>query len=137
MKKIYSKIEKNKLLHIIYNVNEVTHRDDIIPEENFLQVSVVRKNKNFKPKLHKHIFKNVDFKMSIAQECWFVYKGQIIVYHYDIDDTLIGTEILSEGDMNITLGGGHTLETLVDDTIIIESKNGPYFGVEFDKKFLE
>ena len=57
-------------------------------------------------------------------------------YHYDIDDSLLGIHELSSGDMNITLLGGHTFEILEDDTIICEQKNGPYYGQELDKKFI-
>jgi 5-methylcytosine-specific restriction endonuclease McrA len=136
MLKIYSKINPEKLLHIIFNLNEVNDRVDLIPEDNFLQVSVVRKTKGKKFKTHKHIYKQINHTNQIAQESWLVYKGKIMVYHYDIDDSLLGTHELSEGDMNITLFGGHTFEILEDDTIICEQKNGPYYGQELDKKFI-
>ena len=136
MKKIYSKIDSEKLLHIILNINEVEDRLDLIPENNFLQCMIVKKNKGTKFKTHKHIFKEVDYTKSIAQESWFVYKGLIKVYHYDIDDSFIGSHELSDGDINITLYGGHTFEVLSDDTIVLEQKNGPYYGQELDKKFI-
>jgi len=136
MQQIYSKIEPKKLLHIIYNLNDVEDRIDLIPENNFLQCSVVRKQSGKKFKSHKHIYKPINFDQQIAQESWFVYKGKIKVYHYDIDDTFLGTHILGEGEINITLFGGHTFEILEDDTIVCEQKNGPYYGQELDKKFL-
>ena len=46
---------------------------------------------------------------------------------------------IHEGDVIVdgTLGGGgHTFEILEDDTIICEQKNGPYYGQELDKKFI-
>ena len=118
MIKIYSKVEPEKLLHIIYNLNEVEDRIDLIPENNFLQASVVRKEKGKKFKTHKHIYKTIEYTEQIAQESWLVYKGKIMVYHYDIDDSFLGTHELSSGDMNITLFGGHTFEILEDDTIL-------------------
>ena len=137
MEQIYSNIEPSKLLHIVYNLNEVEDRIDLIPEDNFLQCSVVRKNAGKKFKTHKHIYKPIEFTEQIAQESWLVFKGKIKVFHYDIDDSLIGTKILNEGDINITLFGGHTFEVLQDDTIICEQKNGPYFGQSLDKKFID
>jgi 5-methylcytosine-specific restriction endonuclease McrA len=137
MEHVYSKVDPSKLLHIIYNLNEVEDRIDLIPEDNFLQCSVVRKNAGKKFQTHKHIYKPIEFTEQIAQESWLVFKGKIKVWHYDIDDTLIHTKILSQGDMNITLFGGHTFEILEDDTIICEQKNGPYFGQALDKKFIE
>lgn len=137
MERIYSKIEPEKLLHIIYNLNEVEDRIDLIPENNFLQCSVVRKQYGKKFQTHKHIYKPIDFKEQIAQESWFVYKGKIKVFHYDIDDSFLGSHILSEGEINITLFGGHTFEILEDDTIVCEQKNGPYYGQALDKKFID
>ena len=32
--------------------------------------------------------------------------------------------------------GGHNYEILEDDTHVLEYKTGPYFGIEFDKKFI-
>ena len=50
MEHVYSKVDPSKLLHIIYNLNEVEDRIDLIPEDNFLQCSVVRKNSGKKLK---------------------------------------------------------------------------------------
>lgn len=136
MIKIYSIIEPKKLLHIVYDLNDVTDRIDLVSEQEFLQCSVIRKDKGKRFKEHKHIQKPYISIEQFAQESWFVYKGKILVYHYDIDDSLIGTMVLKEGQINITLYGGHTLEVLEDNTIICEQKNGPYYGQKFDKIFI-
>ena len=52
------------------------------------------------------------------------------------DNTVVATPILTQGDISITLKGGHTFEILEDDTIVYEFKTGPYEGVELDKKFI-
>lgn len=136
MKKIFSKIAPDKLLHIVYNLNEVKDREDLIPSDNFLQCAVIREKSGKKFRPHKHITKPVTHAESNAQESWLVFKGRILVYHFDIDDSLISTEELGEGYINITLAGGHTLEILDDDTIICEQKNGPYYGQSLDKNFI-
>lgn len=135
MIKVYSKINPDKLLHIVYNLNEVIETDHVIDSDEFLQCMNMRRKKGFIPKRHKHIYKLVDYDQYIAQESWLVFKGKILVTHYDTDDTVLGTHELSAGDMNITLLGGHTLEVLEEDTIICEQKNGPYRGVEMDKSY--
>ena len=56
---------------------------------------------------------------------------------YDIDDTIITKPILNEGDASFTLFGGHTYETLENDTIVYEYKTGPYEGQKLDKEFLD
>ena len=56
---IYSKINPNKLLHVIVRKEDMKPgRKDIIPEDHFIQCSHLNmeKGKTFKP--HRHIFKN-------------------------------------------------------------------------------
>ena len=71
----------------------------------------------------------------IAQESWVVLEGRVKFYFYDLDDTLIGTEILEPGDSSVTLQGGHTYEIL-ENSIVYEYKTGPYQGIKLDKEFL-
>ena len=56
---------------------------------------------------------------------------------YDLDDNILATPILNEGDCSITFRGGHNYECMEDDTIVYEYKTGPYQGVKKDKVFLE
>jgi hypothetical protein len=136
MEKIYSKIEPNKLLHIINRLPEIEGRNDIVPEENFIQCATLRmpKNKTFPP--HKHITKDRHYPSQIAQESWVIIKGRVKCKFYDIDDTLISEPILGPGDASFTLYGGHTYEILEEDTIVYEYKTGPYEGQKLDKQFL-
>ena len=55
---------------------------------------------------------------------------------YDIDDSLIGEEIIKKGDCSMTFEGGHTYEILEDDTVVYEYKTGPYTGQANDKVFI-
>jgi len=137
MEKIYSKIEPNKLLHIINRLAEIEGREDVVPEENFIQCATLRmpKNKTFPP--HKHITKDRHYPSQIAQESWVVIKGRVRCKLYDIDDTLIAEPILGSGDASFTLYGGHTYEILEEDTIVYEYKTGPYEGQKLDKIFIK
>jgi len=137
MEKIYSRQDPNKLLHIINRLVEIQGRNDIIPEENFIQCATLRmpKDKTFPP--HKHITKDRHYNNQIAQESWVVIKGRVKCKFYDLDDTLIAEPILGPGDASFTLYGGHTYEILEEDTIVYEYKTGPYEGQKLDKIFLE
>jgi hypothetical protein len=137
MEKIYSKVEKDKLLHIIHRLSDFENRSEIIPENNFIQCASLKmvKDKTFPP--HKHITKERHYKEQIAQESWVVIKGSVKCIFYDIDDTIIATPILEAGDASFTLYGGHTYEILEDDTIVYEYKTGPYEGQALDKIFLK
>lgn len=135
MKKIYSKVEEGLLLHIVHKMSEIVElRNDLIASDEFLQVSALclPKDKTFKP--HKHIA--VDKHTTITQESWVVVQGKVKARLYDLDDQIIAEEILSPGDISLTLHGGHNYVALEEDTLIYEFKTGPYLGQEKDKTFI-
>jgi len=136
MKQIFSKIDKNKLLHIINRYDEITDRTNVAPDEQFLQLATLKLNKGFKFRAHQHIWKPSPTKNIIAQESWVVINGSVKVYMYDVDGTLLDTDIINKGDCSMTFEGGHTYEILEEDTVVYEYKTGPYLGIENDKKFL-
>ena len=135
MKKIYSKIEPDKLLHIVYRLDEITERTNIAPESEFLQLASLKMKKNTTFKPHRHIYKQGE-KQVIAQESWVVIKGKVKVIMYDLDDTIIHEPILNPGDISMTFRGGHNYVALEEDTIVYEYKTGPYKGQENDKTFI-
>jgi cupin fold WbuC family metalloprotein len=136
MIKIYSKVDPKILLHIIHVMEDFNGRVDLVPENNFIQCSVLKmqEKKTFRP--HKHIFKDRHYKNQIAQESWVVIKGSVKCILYDIDDSVIAEKILHPGDASFTLRGGHNYEILEDNTIVYEYKTGPYEGQKFDKVFI-
>jgi cupin fold WbuC family metalloprotein len=136
MEKIYSNVDPEKLLHVINRLYEINGRQEIIPEDNFIQCATLKmeKNKTFPP--HKHITKDRHYTEQIAQESWVVIKGSVKCILFDIDDQIIATPILYPGDASFTLYGGHTYEILEEDTIVYEYKTGPYEGQSLDKKFI-
>jgi len=137
MEKIFSKVDTKKLLHIITRKEDITPgRIDIVPEDNFIQCSMLNleNNKTFKP--HKHIWKERT-KNVIAQESWVVIQGSVKCILYDIDDTIIAESILKPGDASFTLEGGHNYLILEDNTLVYEYKTGPYEGQTFDKTFID
>ena len=136
MENIYSKINPDKLLHIVVRKEDITEgRQDIVPEENFIQCSILNmpKDKTFKP--HKHIFKERTRNV-IAQESWIVIHGRVQCIFYDTDDTIIATPVLEQGDASFTLEGGHNYYILEDNTLVYEYKTGPYEGQALDKTFI-
>lgn len=136
MKHIYSKKDPEKLLHIINRIEDIEERNNVAPDNQFLQLVTLRmeKGKTFRP--HQHIWKPSPTEKIIAQESWVVIKGSVKVYMYDIDGELLTTEVIRQGDCSMTFEGGHTYEILEDDTVVYEYKTGPYMGIENDKVFL-
>ena len=136
MRKIFSRKDPSKLLHIINRFDEINSRTNVAPDHQFLQLATMRldKGKTFSP--HKHIWKNLEDNQAIAQESWVIIQGSVCVHLYDIDDVHIADEIIKQGDCSMTFEGGHTYSILEDDTVVYEYKTGPYFGQTLDKEFI-
>ena len=137
MIKIYSNYDVDKLCHIIIKKDEInSKRKDIIPEENFLQLSThnLQDGTTFKP--HRHIWKEGEKKV-IAQESWVVIEGYVDVTYYDESgSTPIGNYRIGPGDCSITLLGGHTYKA-IGEVKVYEFKTGPYKGQKLDKRFID
>jgi len=137
MEKIYSKVEPEKLLHIIVRKSDLQPgRGDVVPDKHFIQCAILNmeQGKTFRP--HKHIWKERTRNV-IAQESWIVVQGSVKCTFYDIDDTIISEPILYPGDASFTLEGGHTYTILEDNTLVYEYKTGPYEGQSLDKAFID
>lgn len=133
---IYSKVKPEVLLHAITRKKDITHqRNNISPNEQFLQASCFKmeKDKTFRP--HKHITQIR--KTTITQESWVVIQGKVKAILYDINDEIIATPVLDIGDSSMTFLGGHNYVALEDDTLVYEYKTGPYNGIGKDKVFID
>jgi len=121
---------------IYYKDDLAATREDVAPEEQFIQVSALKleAGKTFRP--HKHIWKEAPEPEVVAQESWCVMEGRVKAHFYDLDDSLLGEYELNAGDISLTFEGGHTY-TILEDAKVYEYKTGPYQGVEKDKVFLE
>jgi hypothetical protein len=62
--------------------------------------------------------------------------GKVLAHFYDLNDKLLETVELNEGDISLTFEGGHTY-TILEDARVYEYKTGPYEGQEKDKVFLD
>jgi cupin fold WbuC family metalloprotein len=136
MIKYFSKIDPQKLLHVVVRKEDLTPgRVEVVPEDNFIQCALLNmeKGKTFKP--HRHVFKERTRKV-IAQESWIVIQGSVKCTFYDLDNSVLVEPILNPGDASFTLEGGHTYTILEDNTLVYEYKTGPYEGQALDKIFL-
>jgi hypothetical protein len=130
--KIYSRQNPNQLLHLVVDLNDIASRVDFMDSSDVLQIGAVKKLMGDRPHPHWHKRKFL-LKKTRVQESWFVYRGEVLVSHFDVDETLLDRQILTAGFLNVTLKGGHTFEVLSDSTIILEHKLGPYKGLKKDK----
>lgn len=136
MEKIFSKIDPSKLLHIIVRCEDFQPgRMDVVDVNQFLQCSILNLNKDHTFKPHKHTWKHRERRI-IAQESWIVIRGSVKCTFYDTDNSILAEPIIKQGDLSITLEGGHNYLILEDSTLVVEYKTGPYEGQQFDKTFI-
>ncbi len=74
-----------------------------------------------------HLHNPVPREVLHTQETLFVREGRVRVDLYHDDRTLLGSRTLTGGDVILLSTGGHGFEIL-DDSSIIEVKQGPYAG---------
>jgi hypothetical protein len=132
---IYSKIEPTQILHIINRKRDIVDgRCDLVEPDQFIQCAALKlpHETTFKP--HRHIMQS-RHELYIPQESWVVISGLVKVILYDLDNTILHTDILEPGDCSITLQGGHNYELLAD-SVVYEFKTGPYQGQQHDKTFI-
>ena len=135
MLNIYSKVDPEKIILSLIRKNEITNsRQNITPDEEFLQAGVkITKAEDFF-KAHKHLPCNK--VATTTQEAWVILDGKVEGTFYDLDDSLLCSLEISDGDCVAIYRGGHSLKILDDDTILYEFKNGPYYGVKKDKTYI-
>jgi cupin fold WbuC family metalloprotein len=129
--KIFSKKNKNTLIaKIFYYKNLKRKRNDICPNNEFIQLSAQILEKGKIIRSHSHL--NIKRKSNITQEIWLVFRGKIKASIFDINKKILKKVILSTGDCLILFRGGHGFKNISQNTVFYEIKNGPYFGKSKD-----
>ena len=104
-------------------------------DSDFLQVATWNYNTGKHLKAHGH--KIAERLSNRTNEVLFVKNGKVEATFYDEDDQVVSKSIINSGDIVIIYAGGHAYNILVDKTEVLEIKNGPYPGLEKDKKIIE
>ena len=102
----------------------------ITPESDSMQLGMIvyGAGKSIVP--HRHLL--VSRTIQQTSECVIVRKGRCYVDIYNTDRLVIDTKEMCEGDMVLLVGGAHGFRML-EDTSLLEIKQGPYVG-EMDKE---
>ena len=83
------------------------------------------------PHVHNSVPRNVQF----TKEVLFIKSGKLRVDFYDDNKTYLESRILNKGDVVLLAFGGHGFQ-MIEDTEILEVKQGPYAG-DVDKTRFE
>ena len=131
---INSIINKGKTLAIILRT---TYKEKGInfftPNEFSQQLAYMNHPSGYEiqPHLHNAVQREVQF----TKEVLFIKSGKVRVDFYDDEKNYLESRILVSGDVILLAFGGHGFE-MIDDSEIIEVKQGPYAG-EADKTRFE
>ena len=106
----------------------------ISKEDYPLQLGISGYKKGDTIKAHFHIEREI--KINKIQEVVHIESGRTRVNLYDLNGKKIKSIELSDDDTILFVDGGHGFEML-EDTKIIEVKQGPYFGKDKDKRMIE
>jgi hypothetical protein len=84
--------------------------------------------------VQRHIHRALERHLVGTSEVLIVRQGCCEVDIYNNDRECVATRELREGDVMLMVGGGHGFRML-DDTVLLEVKQGPYTGVDEKERF--
>ena len=126
-------IHKNKLLALIlrtqFNKNGI---EFFTPSDFSQQLGYMKRDAGYiiDPHVHNPVIRKVDY----TKEVLFVKSGKLRVDFYDSNQTYLKSEELNKGDVILLAYGGHGFE-MIEDTELIEVKQGPYAGEKDKTRF--
>jgi hypothetical protein len=81
-----------------------------------------------------HVHKKINRKVKSTSEVLFVKSGKLLVDFYNLQKECVKSTVLCEGDVILLSEGGHGFRML-EDTELIEVKQGPYAGDQDKERF--
>jgi mannose-6-phosphate isomerase-like protein (cupin superfamily) len=102
------------------------------PENFSQQVAYMKRPSGYK--IAPHIHNEVRREVFYTQEVLFIRRGRVRVDFYDEFQNFLESRTLYNGDVILLAEGGHGLDML-EETEIIEVKQGPYTGDQDKTRF--
>ena len=84
--------------------------------------------------IRRHVHKPLERRITGTSEVIIVRRGRCELDIYDDDRSLVATRELRTGDVMLMVGGGHGFRML-EDTVLLEVKQGPYTGLSEKELF--
>ncbi len=84
--------------------------------------------------IKRHVHRSLERRIVGTSEVLVVRQGRCEIDIYSDDRELVTTRELREGDVLLMVGGGHGFRML-EDTVFLEIKQGPYTGVDEKERF--
>lgn len=84
--------------------------------------------------IKRHVHRSLERHIVGTSEVLVVRQGRCEMDIYNDDRELVATRELCAGDIVLTVGGGHGFRIL-EDTVFLEVKQGPYMGIDDKERF--
>lgn len=82
----------------------------------------------------RHVHRALERHLIGTSEVLVVLKGHAWIDIYDDSHSLVASSELHQGDVMLMVGGGHGFR-MIEDTVFLEIKQGPYTGLEEKERF--
>jgi hypothetical protein len=82
----------------------------------------------------RHIHRPLERHLIGTSEVLVLQRGRCLMDIYNDGRELVATRELQAGDVMLMVGGGHGFHML-EDTVFLEIKQGPYSGIEEKERF--
>ena len=124
---------KEKILSIIIRKNYKAKGIEFFTPDDFSQqLACMHREKDYV--IAPHVHNVVQRDVQLTQEVLVIKSGKVRIDYYDDKKIYLESRILSEGDVVILAFGGHGFE-MIEDSEIIEIKQGPYEGEKEKSRF--
>jgi uncharacterized protein with PhoU and TrkA domain len=84
--------------------------------------------------IKRHVHRAIERRLLGTSEVLVVRRGRCEIDIYNDERELVATRNLHEGDVMLMVGGGHGFRML-EDTVFLEIKQGPYMGQDEKERF--
>lgn len=85
-------------------------------------------------KIQRHVHRALERHLVGTSEVLIVRSGRCEIDIYNNERKLIATRELGQGDIMLMVDGGHGFR-IMEDTVFLEVKQGPYTGLDEKEKF--
>lgn len=122
--------EGQKVVAVIVSAEYRPDKTEFVTPDDYKQqlgFIVYEKGRTITPHLHRPVERSI----TGMSETLIIKRGKARVKLYTNEKKLLTTRVLNKGDIILLVDGGHGFEML-EDTIMLEIKQGPYMG-EKDK----
>jgi quercetin dioxygenase-like cupin family protein len=85
-------------------------------------------------KIQRHVHRSLERHLVGTSEVLIVRRGRCEIDIYNNERELVATRQLHQGDIMLMVDGGHGFRML-EDTVFLEVKQGPYTGIEEKERF--